>query len=71
MIEMAKPEYADVEIRPHFNEHLTAWVDGKYLGVVHTDGDGVYVRLAGKVLSHAARKMRGIVSVEAMVEGDG
>lgn len=55
---MAKPEYPDVEFRPHPTEHLSAWADGKYLGVVHTNGDGVYVRLTGKVLSQAARKMR-------------
>lgn len=41
---MAMPEIAHVEIRPvGGGSVLAAYVDGKYLGVVHADGEGITI----------------------------
>lgn len=57
------PEIARVEIRPDVGgSRLTAWVDGKYLGVVYSDDEGITI--------HPYRKV--FLKQEAvMTEGDG
>lgn len=42
---MPQANVAQLELRGSPADGITAWVDGRYLGVVHTDGDGVYVRI--------------------------
>lgn len=61
---MARPEYAQVDLRPTHPGGLFAFSEGKLLGEVFTEPDGrVCVRLS-------AQSLKGLVrQVEAMVEG--
>ena len=57
------PEIAHVEIRPAAGgSRLTAWVDGKYLGVVYSNGEGMTIRPCRKVF---------LKREAVMTEGDG
>ncbi|MCB5411314.1 hypothetical protein [Pseudogemmobacter faecipullorum] len=55
---MSKVEFAEVEFRPHFSGHISAWCQGKYLGYVLADGETVSVVLCLKVLSLSGRSVR-------------
>lgn len=49
---MIYSDVVDIEFRPG-SDCLIAWVDGKRLGIVHTDGDGIYVRIFQKAVRKA------------------
>jgi hypothetical protein len=55
---MAKPDFADVVFRSHAAGSIHAWVEGKFLGVVYTEGDGVFVRINERSLREAGRLLR-------------
>lgn len=55
---MAKPDFANVEFRSHGTGSIHAWIDGKFLGVVHTEGNGVFVRVNERSLRDAGRSGR-------------
>lgn len=65
---MARIEYPAVEFKSHFSENITAWVDGKLLGVVRTDGDGVFVRLNPRTLRNTSSCKSATASLQDAVE---
>ncbi len=64
---MPKPEYAEIEIRVQ-SDILTAWIGGKYLGVVHSRFDGVYISLNCISLSRAGMKMKSAAALQESIE---
>ncbi len=64
---MPKPEYAEIEIRPSLDA-LTAWTDGKYLGVVYSGDDGVFVCINRQHLCEMGRKMKSASALQDSVE---
>lgn len=62
-----QPDYAKIEIRPSFDT-LTAWTDGKYLGVVYSGDDGVFVCINRQHLCEMGRKMKSASALQDSVE---
>mgnify|MGYP001757927408 CR=1 FL=1 len=64
---MNKLEMAEIEFGTGRN-CLTAWVGGKYLGVVHTDGEGVHILLHQRVLRTSRRRSWSLPALDDAVE---
>lgn len=64
---MPKPECAEIELRVQ-PDIITAWTDGKYLGVVHSGFDGVYVSLNRQSLREAGKKMKSAAALQESIE---
>lgn len=71
---MAMPEIAHVEIRPAAGgTALAAFVDGKYLGVVRADGEGIIILPYRKVFRRrdVETDAEPVEEEAVMTEGDG